>query len=1103
MASPITSTATATTTTIDQDERLHGLVYPPNFLSSLHVLLPRPPPHQPIRALSAKQFAQIHLQSLLSHAPDSVLFPFLHGLEGDNEAQIQFFSSYGRVSRRSVLPNYRGLIWVACDDDQPEASQSTDSSPVYSDDDDLDDDDFSSSEIECDDLSPHPFEMDIDRPPSSKLEIDTNDLQHMHPVHHRTMSTTSDSQPPVYAVDYAYSNTHHDRRPSNASSFTASSLNSPGSVATFSTSTSFSTDPAMSQSPRDDPGSGTTGASPPVPTSLSPSPPPPMSWTLTSSVRPSELLVNTPHGPEFVRPRVPDGISLRNFGIQVPIYATISDIVIYSAKGATRSAFALAEKFKRAIETKMLERQDRLRQDGDPNPEVNLIAYNVFVLTATLPEMLESLPHLIARYEDIEYKHPAHDAPVTLKANSTNFAHREKGEMRDLTKATEIFSTSPLHDNLVASSPSTHWDPAIGQVYLGNANDVPIADEWVPHSRGSHYAEDPFNSAYNFPTQNGGFDICIECHDFAQFPTPAHMRAADEHLSALDTTWAVQHAKLLDEGKELPVRPPPNANSIVHLTFPSSPPASGATIGALASIVAFLDRWLKMAGEDVPSSGPDQSSPSVSRKRGVTFSSSSLPPQTSFTNSFFSPSAYTNSANRFRSTSASYPSQIDGSSSPYRFSAGSVRTRPVKVLIYSADGYTESSILALCLLMALRGLSLPQAYLELQVVKKRSFFVYQSDLGLLKKVETKLNQDRGRSKMINSTVSDSTSSAGPGTGVESGAEVGWNPGLRPGWTQPVVGQGAGGRLSKGGGAGADSVTGAHGHSASVEELPVQMQQAQAQVDIELGASQDANESGKTINILGYPPGFRRQRASTMPMMSTFTDQSWFNDPRFNGSFPSRVLPFLYLGDLNHASNAYMLHALGITHVVSVGECALVPPPEYKNPSCSPPRERRASLWIEEREGRIKVLDIQGICDDGIDTLEPQLGPICDWIEKARLEGGQVLVHCRVGVSRSATVTIAYVMKHLGISLVDAYLIVRSRRLSVLIQPNMRLLYNLLGWELKLIKERCERETREVQEADDPSQIQVPESKLRQGLSRCLNWPYLAREVHALNEKYLR
>jgi len=119
----------------------------------------------------------------------------------------------------------------------------------------------------------------------------------------------------------------------------------------------------------------------------------------------------------------------------------------------------------------------------------------------------------------------------------------------------------------------------------------------------------------------------------------------------------------------------------------------------------------------------------------------------------------------------------------------------------------------------------------------------------------------------------------------------------------------------------------------------------------------------------------------------------------------------------------MLHALGITHVVSVGECALVPPshhmtphstgatgcylpgagPQFKGPS------GHGSLWLEEREGRIKVMDIKGVCDDGIDTLEPQLEPICDWIDKARQEGGQVLVHCRVGVSRSATVTVCFTL----------------------------------------------------------------------------------------------
>lgn len=126
---------------------------------------------------------------------------------------------------------------------------------------------------------------------------------------------------------------------------------------------------------------------------------------------------------------------------------------------------------------------------------------------------------------------------------------------------------------------------------------------------------------------------------------------------------------------------------------------------------------------------------------------------------------------------------------------------------------------------------------------------------------------------------------------------------------------------------------------------------------------------------------------------------------------------------NHASNAYMLHALGITHVVSVGECALVPPQHLNNShgnthslQTSHPNSGhfvpgkghggQGSLWTEEREGRIKVLDIKGICDDGIDTLEPQLEPICEWIDRARAEGGRVLVHCRVGVSRSATVVVS-------------------------------------------------------------------------------------------------
>ena len=50
--------------------------------------------------------------------------------------------------------------------------------------------------------------------------------------------------------------------------------------------------------------------------------------------------------------------------------------------------------------------------------------------------------------------------------------------------------------------------------------------------------------------------------------------------------------------------------------------------------------------------------------------------------------------------------------------------------------------------------------------------------------------------------------------------------------------------------------------------------------------------------------------------------------------------------------------------------------------------------------------------------EPESNLLDHWeetyafIEKTRLAGAKVLVHCKMGVSRSASTVIAYVMKHL-------------------------------------------------------------------------------------------
>lgn len=175
------------------------------------------------------------------------------------------------------------------------------------------------------------------------------------------------------------------------------------------------------------------------------------------------------------------------------------------------------------------------------------------------------------------------------RANTIDFAQREKDEMRDLTRASEIltvwgnedkdvravcdFLLSSLlsscmipQDGAPGSTTAAYWNPNVGQVFLGNANDVPL---WKPplRRRGhiqppsepasaappttspyvdpfadpciSHDPEKPstFNTYTNDPLCGLGFDICIECHEHAPFPTMAHLRAAEDHVRIMEVEW--------------------------------------------------------------------------------------------------------------------------------------------------------------------------------------------------------------------------------------------------------------------------------------------------------------------------------------------------------------------------------------------------------------------------------------------------------------------------------------------------------------------------------------------------------------------------------------
>jgi dual specificity MAP kinase phosphatase len=85
------------------------------------------------------------------------------------------------------------------------------------------------------------------------------------------------------------------------------------------------------------------------------------------------------------------------------------------------------------------------------------------------------------------------------------------------------------------------------------------------------------------------------------------------------------------------------------------------------------------------------------------------------------------------------------------------------------------------------------------------------------------------------------------------------------------------------------------------------------------------------------------------MSSPLAVPAWFTNIAFDGSFPSRVLPHMYLGNLQHANNPEMLRVLGITRVLSIGEQV---------------------MWDleKERKAGMHLRYVDNVQDNGIDPL---------------------------------------------------------------------------------------------------------------------------------------
>ncbi|XP_028337760.1 dual specificity protein phosphatase 4 [Physeter macrocephalus] len=144
--------------------------------------------------------------------------------------------------------------------------------------------------------------------------------------------------------------------------------------------------------------------------------------------------------------------------------------------------------------------------------------------------------------------------------------------------------------------------------------------------------------------------------------------------------------------------------------------------------------------------------------------------------------------------------------------------------------------------------------------------------------------------------------------------------------------------------------------------------------------------------------------------------------------PVEILPFLYLGSAYHAARRDMLDALGITALLNVSsDCPNHFEGHYQY-KCIPVEDNHKadiSSWFMEA---IEYIDAVKDCR------------------------GRVLVHCQAGISRSATICLAYLMMKKRVRLEEAFEFVKQRR--SIISPNFSFMGQLLQFESQVLATSC-------------------------------------------------
>jgi protein-tyrosine phosphatase len=130
----------------------------------------------------------------------------------------------------------------------------------------------------------------------------------------------------------------------------------------------------------------------------------------------------------------------------------------------------------------------------------------------------------------------------------------------------------------------------------------------------------------------------------------------------------------------------------------------------------------------------------------------------------------------------------------------------------------------------------------------------------------------------------------------------------------------------------------------------------------------------------------------------------------------KIVDNLYLGPLQIAENEDDISNLGLTAILSV--LGFAQNEDFNHTSSGVKR-----MWVCVEDRVESEATMRTSLPDAVATIH-------HWISA---ENEVVYVHCQSGISRSATVVIAYIMKHHGLSLMDSYKLVFDAR--PVINPN--------------------------------------------------------------------